>query len=123
MNKNIDTNIFFISLPVISLICFIFSDYLDFNFRNQIILFFLPLLWPGIAHGSLDIDIARRKNIISSNQSIIIFLSLYLSVIILFFLLWTKFPNIIFSLFLLLSLSHFGIGDCIGKKKKSFHNA
>ena len=34
-----------------------------------------------------------------------------------FFLLWTKFPNIIFSLFLLLSLSHFGIGDCIGKKK------
>ena len=35
-------------------------DFFSGNYLNQILIFTLPLLWPGIAHGSLDI-VDREK--------------------------------------------------------------
>ncbi len=113
MKKFIDTKIFFLSLILIFCTSMIFNNFFYSNFKNQVLLFLIPLLWPGLAHGSLDILTAQRKNIISNNIQKAIFYIIYLAISIIFFTFWLKFPNKILSIFLILSFFHFGIGDSI----------
>ena len=68
MRNYIETRIFIFSIFIVYVITLFFDSYLDLNFKNQIILFSIPLLWPGLAHGSLDLLIAERKNIINNKN-------------------------------------------------------
>jgi Brp/Blh family beta-carotene 15,15'-monooxygenase len=91
----------------------IFDNFFE-SFTNQLLFFLIPLIWPGIAHGSLDIEIAQRKKIINSIRDKILFVSSYLLIIGLFFSLWVNYNDIVFTLFIILSILHFGISDKLG---------
>ncbi len=111
--KYLDTKIFFAALFFMVPIWYIFYERLDNNFLHQIILFLIPLLWPGIAHGSLDVLIAKKNKLIKTEIDQILFLLIYLLIPISFFSLWIIYPNLIFLAFILLSILHFGISDSI----------
>ena len=85
MRNYIETRIFIFSIFIVYVITLFFDSYLDLNFKNQIILFSIPLLWPGLAHGSLDLLIAERKNIIKNFYQKIFFIFIYILISILFF--------------------------------------
>ena len=36
------------------------SFFSEYNFSDKLILFIIPLIWPGLAHGSLDLLIAKN---------------------------------------------------------------
>ena len=72
-------NIFF------SVIIFYFGNTIYNDILNQIYIFLVPLIWPGLAHGSLDILTAKRKQVIKSSLSFFIFLILYLLIPTMFF--------------------------------------
>ena len=76
--KYLDTKIFFAALFFMVPIWYIFYERLDNNFLHQIILFLIPLLWPGIAHGSLDVLIAKKNKLIKTEIDQILFLLIYL---------------------------------------------
>ena len=97
-----------------------FEELFSGNYLNQILLFSLPILWPGLAHGSLDVDIAKHKGIINSNFGTLLFLLVYILVPIIFFFSWIKYPHLLFTIFLFLSILHFGVSDCIEKSKFAF---
>ncbi len=115
--KFLETKLFFFSIVLTIPIVLLYENYFSGKYFNQIILFSLPLLWPGLAHGSLDILIAKHKNVIKSKLGTIFFVVTYVSIPLIFFLMWINFPNFIFILFLFLSCLHFGISDCISKNK------
>lgn len=108
--KLIETKIFAYSLIFMILLVNIFDNFFE-DFRNQLLFFLIPLIWPGIAHGSLDIEIALRKKIINSLRDKILFVFSYLLIIGLFFYLWVNYNDIIFTIFIILSILHFGISD------------
>ena len=108
--KFIETKIFVYSLILMTFLVNIFNNFFE-SLTNQILFFLIPLIWPGIAHGSLDIEIAQRKEIINSIRDKFFFISAYLLIIFLFFFLWINYNDIIFTLFLILSILHFGISD------------
>ena len=112
-----DTKFFILINIFFSVIIFYFGNTIYNDILNQIYIFLVPLIWPGLAHGSLDILTAKRKQVIKSSLSFFIFLILYLLIPTMFFLLWKFFPDYIFTIFLLLSLMHFGISDKLSKKK------
>lgn len=118
MNVN-ESKIFFLSIFVVAAIMNNFSELFSNNIKNQILLFTLPIIWPGLAHGSLDLEIAKNNEFIRRYVSQSIFLFIYLGLIISFFSLWLFFPDIMFLIFLLLSILHFGISDYLGKEKKT----
>ena len=109
--KTLELKIFTFSIIFFFIIVNLFENFIYLNFYNQLIIFSIPLVWPGLAHGSLDIFTARRFNLIKSNRSLFLFLLIYISIPISFFFLWLKFPNLFFLLFLILSGLHFGISD------------
>ncbi len=113
MRNQIETYIFIFSIFIVLGITIFFDSHLNSNFKNQIILFSIPLLWPGLAHGSLDLLIAERKNIVKNIYQKIFFLFIYILVSILFFFSWISSPNLIFLIFLLISFLHFGLGDSL----------
>ncbi len=115
--KAIDLKIFIISIIFFFIFVNFFEGLVYSNFYNQLILFSIPLIWPGLAHGSIDIFTAKRFNLIKSNKSLIFFLTIYISIPIFFFYFWLKFPNLFFVFFLILSGLHFGISD---RESKSF---
>ena len=115
--KAIDLKIFIISIIFFIIFVIFFENLVYSNLYNQLILFSIPLIWPGLAHGSIDIFTAKRFNLIKSNKSLIFFLTIYISIPILFFYFWLKFPNLFFVFFLILSGLHFGISD---RQSKSF---
>ncbi len=115
--KFLETKLFAFTLFLMIPIVLYFDEYFLGNYLNQIMLFSVPLLWPGLAHGSLDIEIAKQKKIITTRLEMIFFLLIYISIPTVFFLSWINFPNYIFILFLLLSILHFGVSDCINKNK------
>ena len=115
--KVIDLKIFILSIIFFSIFVHLFESLVYSNFYNQLILFSIPLIWPGLAHGSIDIFTAKRFNLIKSNKSLIFFLTIYISIPIFFFYFWLKFPNLFFIFFLILSGLHFGISD---RESKSF---
>ena len=111
----IDTKVFLISIIVFS--CFkLFGDFLYSSFLNQLIIFALPIIWPGLAHGSLDVLTAKDK-LIFSKFSYIYFIIIYLTIPVVFFIFWIKKPKVFFILFLFLSLFHFGYSDRISNSR------
>ena len=59
--KSIETKVFLIFTIIMVPITNFFNDFLSGNYLNQIIVFSLPLLWPGLAHGSLDLFVAKKN--------------------------------------------------------------
>ena len=116
MYRSIDTKIFCLSLIIVFCISGIAGPEISRNFKNQILFFMIPLIWPGVAHGSLDLEIAKKKGLIKNNFHTMYFLFLYILIPVAFFYLWIIFPNTFFILFLLLSYLHFGISDNLSKK-------
>ncbi len=112
-----DTKIFITVNLFFCVVIFFFGEKIYSNLSSQLYIFLIPLIWPGLAHGSLDILTAKRKKIIKSLSSLLIFLMLYLLIPILFFFSWKIFPNFIFTIFLILSLIHFGISDKLNNEK------
>ena len=119
MNK-IESNYFFFILLLFIPLFHYLEPYLSNNFNNQFLIFFVPLIWPGVAHGSLDFLIAKRLGIIESMIKKIIFLFSYLLLAICFTTLWVKKPELSLTIFLLISIFHFGISDSLVKNKISF---
>lgn len=117
-----DTKIFFFVNLFFLIIIFLYGEIIYSNFLNQLYIFLIPLIWPGLAHGSLDILTAKRKKLIKDKFSLFYFLILYLFIPIFFFLIWQIYPNYIFTIFLVLSLMHFGISDKLGHKKSIIIN-
>jgi len=113
---NYEQKIFLIAI-LASVIVLSFFGEIFYDFKNQILLFLIPIIWPGIAHGSLDLEIAINRGIVKKFSHKVFFFITYLIIIALFFFLWIKFPNIIFLIFLLLSTIHFGISDKVSKIK------
>ena len=109
--KSIELKIFILSIIFFLIIVNLFENFIYSNLFNQLIIFSIPLIWPGLAHGSLDIYTAKRFNLIKTNKTLIFFLAIYISIPILFFSFWLIFPDLFFMLFLILSGLHFGISD------------
>ena len=86
--SHIATKIFAVSILTMIPIVFLYSDIFKNNYLNQILLFSIPLLWPGLAHGSLDIAIAKKNRIIKSKLETFGFVIIYISVPICFFTFW-----------------------------------
>ena len=111
--KYLDTKIFFLALFIMVPTTYLLQDKLNENYLHQIILFSIPLLWPGVAHGSLDVLIAKKNKLIKNKIDKVFFLLTYLFIPISFFSLWIILPNLIFLVFILLSILHFGISDSV----------
>ena len=113
--KQLETKLFFYTIVIMIPIMKFYENDLTGHYLNQILLFSLPLLWPGLAHGSLDISIAKHKRIIKNKLETVFFLIAYITIPLIFFIMWINFPNFVFLLFLFLSALHFGISDSITK--------
>ena len=116
MSKIESSFFFFILLLFIPILHFL-EPYLSNNFKNQFLIFFAPLVWPGIAHGSLDFLIAKRLGIVKTLIQKIIFLFTYIFLAIFFATLWIEKPELCLTIFLLISVFHFGISDSLVKNK------
>ena len=113
--SHIATKIFTVSILTMIPIVSLYSDIFKNHYLNQILLFSLPLLWPGLAHGSLDIAIAKKNRIIKSKLETFGFIIVYISIPICFFTFWIYFPEILLVTFLSLSILHFGISDSVSQ--------
>ena len=109
--KTFELNVFIFSIIFFFLFVNLFENFIYLNLYNQLIVFSIPLIWPGLAHGSLDISTAKRSNLIKSRQTLFFFLVIYISIPIIFFFFWLKFSDLFFVFFLILSGLHFGISD------------
>ena len=119
---SIDTKFFFLINLLFCVIVFFFGEIIYSNFLSQLFIFIIPLIWPGLAHGSLDILTAKKKKNNKRFFDFLIFLMIYLLIPIFFFLLWQIYPNYIFTVFLVLSLMHFGISDKLNKDNSTVFN-
>ena len=113
-----DTKFFLLVNLFFFILILFFGEKIYSNILNQLYIFFIPIIWPGIAHGSLDILTATRKKLIIDSFTKFIFLILYLMIPLVFFFIWQIYPNYVFTVFLILSLMHFGISDKL--KSKNF---
>ena len=113
-----DTKFFLLVNLFFFILILFFGEKIYSNILNQLFIFFIPIIWPGIAHGSLDILTATRKKLIIDSFTKFIFLILYLMIPLVFFFIWQIYPNYVFTVFLILSLMHFGISDKL--KSKNF---
>ena len=111
-----DTKFFLLVNLFFFILILFFGEKIYLNILNQLYIFFIPIIWPGIAHGSLDILTATRKKLIIDSFTKFIFLILYLMIPLVFFFIWQIYPNYVFTVFLILSLMHFGISDKLKSK-------
>ena len=111
-----DTKFFLLVNLFFFILILFFGEKIYSNILNQLYIFFIPIIWPGIAHGSLDILTATRKKLIIDSFTKFIFLILYLMIPLVFFFIWQIYPNYVFTVFLILSLMHFGISDKLKSK-------
>ena len=109
--KALELKIFVFSVFFFFIFVNLFENLIYLNLYNQLIIFSIPLIWPGLAHGSLDILTAKRFNLIKSKKTFFFFMIIYICIPISFFFFWLKFPDVFFVLFLILSGLHFGISD------------
>ncbi len=109
--KTIELRIFLSSILFFFILINLYENFIYLNLYNQLIIFSVPLIWPGLAHGSLDIFTAKRFNLIKSKKTLFFFLCMYISIPFLFFFSWLKFADLFFIIFLILSGLHFGISD------------
>ena len=85
--KALELKIFVFSVFFFLIFVNVFENFIYLNFYNQLIIFSIPLIWPGLAHGSLDILTAKRLNLIKSKKNLFFFyynLSLYTNFFFLF---------------------------------------
>ena len=73
----VETKIFLLVNISFVVFLFFFENIIYSSFLTQIYIFIIPLLWPGLAHGSIDILTARRKNIISNDKNNLIFIRFF----------------------------------------------
>ena len=111
-----DTKFFLLVNLFFFILILFFGEKIYSNILNQLFIFFIPIIWPGIAHGSLDILTATRKKLIIDSFTKFIFLIIYLIIPLVFFFIWQIYPNYVFTVFLILSLMHFGISDKLKSK-------
>ena len=109
--KALELKIFIFSVFFFFIFVNLFENFIYLNLYNQLIIFSIPLIWPGLAHGSLDILTAKRVNLIKSRKTFFFFIITYICIPISFFFFWLNFPDVFFVLFLILSGLHFGISD------------
>ena len=114
---SLDTKIFILVNLFFFIVILFFGEIIYSNMTSQLFIFLIPLIWPGLAHGSLDVLTAKRKKVIKDFSSLLIFIILYLLIPISFFVTWKIFPNWAFTIFLILSLMHFGISDKLNEEK------
>ena len=79
--KALELKIFVFSVFFFFIFVNVFENFIYLNFYNQLIIFSIPLIWPGLAHGSLDILTAKRFNLIKSKKTfffLLQFMSVYL---------------------------------------------
>ncbi len=112
----LDTKLFIFVIFVFLIFYYNQSYFFENNFSDKLILFLVPLIWPGLAHGSLDVLIAKKLKIIITKNQLYFFILGYLSISLFIVLLWIITPNLSLSMFLIISAVHFGISDTIQKK-------
>lgn len=115
-----ETKIFIISSIVTLFIFNLYQIQLSGNYYNQVLIFCLPMLWPGIAHGSLDILIAKNIGIIKTKKHIVGFFFLYIFLAGLMIFFWYKLPFFSLIFFLIISVMHFGISDNLKTDEKNY---
>lgn len=111
INNLLVTYIFVSSTISIFFLNFFFKDVLFSNYTNQFIFFLLPLIWPGVAHGSLDYEVGKKIGLIKKNYQSILFFMAYVSIAVSFSIFWFFLPNISLLIFLTFSIFHFGSSD------------
>ena len=78
--KALELKIFVFSVFFFFIFVNLFENFIYLNLYNQLIIFSIPLIWPGLAHGSLDILTAKRFNLIKSKKTfffLLQFISVY----------------------------------------------
>ena len=95
----IETKIFLLVNVFFVVFLFFFENIIYSSFITQIYIFIIPLLWPGLAHGSIDILTAKRKNIISNDKNNLIFFISYIIIPVFFFFNLAKFSRFYFYSF------------------------
>ena len=118
--SKVESNYFFFIIFLFIPIFHFLEPSLSNNFKNQFLIFFAPLVWPGVAHGSLDFLIAKRLGIIETLIKKVIFLFIYIFLAVFYALLWIKAPEFCLTTFLLISIFHFGLSDSLIKNKIGF---
>ena len=118
--SKIESNYFFFILLLFIPFFHFLRPHLSNNFSNQFYIFFIPLIWPGVAHGSLDFLIAKRLGIVETLFKKIIFLFSYIFLAVCFTTFWINKPELCLTIFLLISIFHFGISDSLLKSKINF---
>ena len=68
-----ETKLFICVLIISTFLVIIFQDTYYKNYYNQFYLVLLPLLWPGLAYGSLDLKIAKRLKFINNKKTLLLF--------------------------------------------------
>ena len=113
INNQLVTYIFVFSTISIFFLNIFFKDILFSDYTNQFIFFLLPLIWPGVAHGSLDYEVGKKIGLIKKDYQSIFFFIAYILIAISFSIFWFFFPNISLLIFLTFSVFHFGSSDQI----------
>lgn len=121
MNKSVETKTFLVSILTSILIFNLYDSAFSGNYKNQFLFFLIPLLWPGVAHGSLDLIVAKRIGLISTSKSSALFVIIYLLLSFLIAYLWLKIPEISLSIFLMISVLHFGMSDSLLNVKNKIY--
>ena len=107
------TYLFIISTICVFIIHFFFEDIFFGNYTSQFLFFLLPLIWPGIAHGSLDYEVGKKIGLINNKYQSLMFFIVYIILAILFAVFWLISPDTFMIIFLALSIFHFGSSDQI----------
>ena len=117
--SKIESNFFFLILLLFIPIFHFLEPHLSNNYKNQFLIFLAPLIWPGVAHGSLDFLIAKRLGLVETFIKKVFFFLIYVFLAILFAMLWIKEPELSLTIFLIISVFHFGISDSLIRSRIS----
>ena len=94
-----DTKIFITVNLFFCVVIFFFGEKIYSNLSSQVYIFLIPLIWPGLAHGSLDILTAKEKE---NNKKFVFFINFLNALLInpnIIFFFHGKFFLILFLLF------------------------
>ena len=67
----------FLFVILLSLILVNTTGQIFYTYENQILLFLIPLIWPGLAHGSLDLEIVINRGFIKGFGHKILFFIIF----------------------------------------------
>ena len=113
INNKLVTSFFACSTIIVFLLHSFFKDIFFSDYKSQFIFFLLPLIWPGVAHGSLDYEVSKKIGLIKENYQRNLFFITYILLAISFSIFWFFFPHISLLIFLIFSVFHFGSSDHI----------